>query len=241
MTAKQAEAAAAAAEAERRRKMELISGSIVPSPADVEEGPEGFLNARRAAHAAAGSSGGDTGGAGAGKGKGNKGTVSRQPHYQAMTQTAIDIAGRPSLSFVTAAANSDRGGPSLTRIMGPWSSMRGVETNIKHALSQQRASSYDVEARLGTMVKEVGAKEKDLSGGEKVRVTSAPEQLTGSGRHTTIVSMGRGVGGPGSGAGGVKHRWRPAPIDYSRGTLDIKLARTARQAMRAVDFELYKD
>ena len=52
---------------------------------------------------------------------------------------------------------------------------------------------------------------------------------------------GSGSGG-GMGGGGTEggRRWRPAPIDSTRGTLDTRLSKAARTIIRGIDLELYK-
>lgn len=51
-----------------------------------------------------------------------------------------------------------------------------------------------------------------------------------------------GGGGGGTGGGGAEggRRWRPAPIDSTRGTLDTRLSKAARTIIRGIDLELYK-
>lgn len=53
---------------------------------------------------------------------------------------------------------------------------------------------------------------------------------------------GTGGGGGGMGGGGAEggRRWRPAPIDSTRGTLDTRLSKAARTIIRGIDLELYK-
>ncbi len=132
------------------------------------------------------------------------GGSSQVPGYLTMTAATVAGAGCASASFLaaTAAGSSGASGPSMTRIMQPWSKMRSVEAKIRGTLSQARHGSNDLAAHLHTV-----AKDKE--------------------------NRDRTPGMPGNGLRG--RAWRPAPVEYTRGTLDVRLRHQVLKALRAAE------